>query len=62
VFAVPLPAEYQCSNYDIKLEKGFGVTNFTHLRSELFNYGECGDVCRMGCDALYFHKNSHVPW
>jgi len=50
-----LSTEYQCSNYDIKLEKDFGVKNFTHLRSGFFNGGDCEDVCLMGCDASYSH-------
>jgi hypothetical protein len=61
VFAMKLSTEYQCSNYDIKLEKDFDVKNFTHLRSEIFNGGDCEDVCLMGCDALYSCKNSHLP-
>jgi hypothetical protein len=32
VFAMKLSTEYQCSNYNIKLEKDFSVKNFTHLR------------------------------
>ena len=26
-----------------------------------FNGGDCEDVCLMGSDALYSHKNSHLP-
>ena len=61
MFAVKLSTEYQCNNYDIKLEKNFSVTNFTRLKFEFFSSGDCEDVCLKGCVALYSCKTSHPP-